>query len=958
MNIKQVFIAWVFIANISLSYSQNTDVLNVTSHKLENGFTIFLNEDTTANNIFGAVMVKAGAVNESPNATGMAHYLEHLLFKGTDKLGTSDYEKEKPKLDSIAILYEKLALETGKDNKLAIQQLINKQALEASKYGLPNEFDKLLKGIGSTGINAFTSYDITFYHNLFPSHEIEKWLDIYAERFNNPVFRSFQSELEVVYEEKNRAMDGLERRIYEEINKALFPNLPYGQWDVLGKVAHLKNPSLQKMQAFYDKNYVAKNMALILTGNFNAEEVLPIIKEKFKNLPVGEAPQLQLPPLETLSENKVEKIRITPIKIELLGWQTVPYSHPDRVALDVCEYILMNDSETGLLDQLTVNNDLMFVFGGSAIYTRVGGFYLIAIPKPLIQSVSSADKKIEAVLEKVKKGNFSDEMLGASKYVLGNNFQKDLEQIRSRGIAIGRAFSTGTSWDEYMTYSNKVAQISKEDVMKVANKYFGKHRAKIISRTGFPKKVKLDKPPYKAVTTNQSDSSAYALTLSQVPSKPFNPKFINFTKDVNNLPIYKKHSLIQVRNPVNDLFYLKIKFKTGKIDNPNLNAVAGLMNYSGAGEYSFTELKQAFSNIGCTYYFSTSDNYFTIYVDGSEVNLKKALRLVNVLLHSPKADESSFKLMYKSIKLDRKREKRDKSMLGNSLYQYAKNGNKSRYLTRQPVKGLKKIKLEELQKTYTGITTNYKTQISYVGNTPINKLKNTLEAEINLFENSAESGFKDRERAVFTQNKILFVNDKNAVQSQVYYFVPDDKINFDNYDKVQAFNKYFGGGFSGIITQEIREYRSLAYSVGAWYVTPPKSNGYFLAYLGCQADKTNKAIAVLDSLVKNIPVKKERIPALRNSLQLGTINNYPDFKNIINQINTYQLQGYKEDPNKRAYQKYEGLAMEDIVEFYEQSIKGKPYIITIYGDKSKIDLDQLKQYGEVIELKLKKVINF
>jgi len=190
----------------------------------------------------------------------MAHYLEHLLFKGTDELGTSDYEKEKPKLDSIAILYEKLALETDKDSKLAIQQLINKQALEASKYGLPNEFDKLLKGIGSTRINAFTDYDITFYHNLFPSHEIEKWLDIYAERFKNPVFRSFQSELEVVYEEKNRAMDGMERKIYEEINKALFPNLPYDQWDVLSKVEHLKNPSLQKMQAFYDKNYVAKNM--------------------------------------------------------------------------------------------------------------------------------------------------------------------------------------------------------------------------------------------------------------------------------------------------------------------------------------------------------------------------------------------------------------------------------------------------------------------------------------------------------------------------------------------------------------------------------------------------------------------------------------------------------------------------------------------------------------------------
>ena len=232
MNLKSFFLI-ILIAGRHILLAQSVDVLKVTTHKLENGLTVFLNEDPTATKMFGAVMVRAGAVNESEDATGMAHYLEHLLFKGTTILGTSDYQKEKPLLDSIHVLYDQLAQELDRDQQLKIQKQINNLAVKSAKYGLPNEFDKLLKSIGGTDVNAFTSYDMTFYHNTFPSHETEKWLDLYSARFDNPVFRSFQSELEVVYEEKNRDMDGMENRIFEEINKANFPNLPYGKWSIL-----------------------------------------------------------------------------------------------------------------------------------------------------------------------------------------------------------------------------------------------------------------------------------------------------------------------------------------------------------------------------------------------------------------------------------------------------------------------------------------------------------------------------------------------------------------------------------------------------------------------------------------------------------------------------------------------------------------------------------------------------
>ena len=609
--------------------AQKQSVLNVSSHKLENGLTIFLNEDPTATKMFGAVMVKAGAVNESEDATGMAHYLEHLLFKGTTKLGTSNYYEEKPLLDSISYLYEQLALELDRDKQFKIQKQINELAVKSAKYGLPNEFDKLLKSIGGTNINAFTSYDMTFYHNSFPTHEIEKWLDLYATRFENPVFRSFQSELEVVYEEKNRAMDGMENRIFEEMNKANFPNLPYGKWGGLGTVEHLKKPSLIKMKAFYEKHYVAKNMALILTGNFNRKEVLPLIAEKFKALSGREAPILQLPELEPLAEGLVKKIRITPIKIEILGWQTVPHNHTDRVALDVCENMITNDSETGLMDQLSENNEVMFVFGIPQKYNHTGSFSVIAIPKPFIQSIRNTDKKIEAVFNKLKVGDFSSDLFNTSKFELSKQFQQEMEQLDGRGVAIGTAFSQGIPWKDYMDYPKKINEVTKEDIVRVAQKYFGKQRSKIISRTGFPKKVKLDKPPFKAVSRTQKDSSIYAKSFKNIPSQSFQPKFLDFENDVEKTTIYKSHSLIKTTNPVNDLFYLTVKFKKGQLNNENLKVAVDLMNYSGAGKYSYSELKKAFSNIGCSYLFSCNENYITLTVNGSDVNLKSAIALIN-----------------------------------------------------------------------------------------------------------------------------------------------------------------------------------------------------------------------------------------------------------------------------------------------------------------------------------------
>lgn len=944
----------------SIAHAQENSILEVHSFQLDNGLTVFLNEDKTANKVFGAVMVNAGAKHESPDATGMAHYLEHLLFKGTNVLGTADFEKEKPHLDSINTLYEKLALTEVESEQLELQRLINEQAIEASQYGLPTEFDKLLRSIGGTSINAFTNYEMTFYHNSFPSHEIERWMDLYATRFQNPVFRSFQSELEVVYEEKNRAMDDFNRRMQEKMSSIVLPNLPYGQWSVLGKIEHLKKPSLIKMYDFFNTHYVAGNMALILTGNFESEAIKPLIEEKFGKLPKGEAPELDLPDLQPLTGKELEKIRMTPVKAGIMGWQTVAETHPDRVAMDVCEFILYNNSETGLINKIQLNNEMLYTGAISSSVNDAGAFYVFHVPKILIQSIKKTKGILNQALDDVKEGNFSDEMLKSAKFELSNFFQRDLESLSSRGIMIGKAFNMEENWKDFISYPEKVNQISKEEVMRVARTYLNDKSAEVISRTGFGKAPKLDKPPYKPVVAKQDTLSAYAQAFAEIPAQEFKPRFLDFEKDVQRMKLKGGHEIIATQNPINNIFTLYLRFKTGRLRNPDVRTAADLMNYLGAGEYSLEELKQAYASLGCNYNVYSSDNYTTISLNGNESSLPEALELTNVLIHKPKASNRGIELLYNELKTQYKSEKKTYSLLGTVMLNYAVFGENSPYLARIPSSEVKSASAEKLVNTFTDATQNYQCEVIFIGKTAVAELGEMIENKLGLAEKAKTNEFSLRQRKKFNKSQIIFVDNKKTVQSQIYFYIPGEKNRLEDHDKVTAFNEYFGGGFSGLVTQEIREYRSLAYATGANYTVAPLKNnkGEFFAFVGAQADKTQEAVRVMHKLISNMPQKPERIPLLSKSLQAKVQTSFPEFRDIPYDVISYRRQGYDVDPNTESFDEYQNMKMEDIVAFYEKYVKGKPFVITIYGDKKRVNPEALKDIAEVKEMKIEDMIAF
>ena len=278
---KKILIALMAIVVSTVAFAQ--DRTGLQEYKLQNGLTVLLWEDHNLDDVEGYVAVRAGSIDEPAECTGLAHYLEHMLFKGTQRIGAIDWEKEKPHYEAIIALYDELAKTTDKVQRDTIIARINRESLEAAKYSTTEDFFNLLDGMGATDVNAFTSYDMTCYHNHFAGNQMMKWLTIFSDRLINPVFRTFQAELENVFEEYNMYEDNVQTQVQNKLYGDLYAGHAYER-NVIGLPEHLKNPQLSKLIQFYNTWYVPNNMALIIVGDFDAEATKPMIEQTFGRL--------------------------------------------------------------------------------------------------------------------------------------------------------------------------------------------------------------------------------------------------------------------------------------------------------------------------------------------------------------------------------------------------------------------------------------------------------------------------------------------------------------------------------------------------------------------------------------------------------------------------------------------------------------------------------------------------
>ncbi|MBN1339308.1 MAG: insulinase family protein [Bacteroidales bacterium] len=945
---------FLFLAVTRIATGQH---IQFEEYKLDNGLTVILCEDHSRPEIFGAVAVKAGSKNDPADATGMAHYQEHMLFKGTEEIGTLDWQKEKPHIEEVFRLYDELGATIDPEKRNEIQSRINEESLKAAEYAVPNEFSNLIKSIGGTGMNAGTGPDMTIFHNTFPPNQVEKWLELYSHRFLNPVFRSFQAELEVVYEEKNMYYDNFFSPLFEEFNKNFFKVHPYGQQTLIGTSEDLKNPSLTKMYDFFKTYYVANNMALILSGDFKSDEIRPLIADKFGRLPQGIVPETQKYTEVPFNGRENVTKKMSPVRLALLGFRTPPENHPDKPVLDVCNNILSNENQSGLLDRLALDNRLLGAGVIPVPYNDYGCTIFIVVPKILGQKHEAAEQLVLAQIDSLRKGNFEDWMVESVKTGIYRDHMLSLESNDFRVSAFASAFSRGQSIGDFLSYPSRIKQVTKKDVMRVANEYYNDNYLAFFSGMGFPKKDKMEKPGYKPLTANSGKESEYARLFMDAKAAEPVFRFVDMSRDISIDTLRENFTLLTVANPMNDIFTFTIKSGIGEEGLPLLEYASTAINYAGAGGYDPEDLKKEFSRIGCTYSIYSDESYLYIELTGLDERLPDALVLLSKLLTEPNIPETAIHRVYEDEKAQRKLDQSDPRIIADALFEYAKFGNKSDYIRRIALKEVKKLNTDTLEKVFMKAL-HFQTEIHYCGTYLPRYVKEIINKYLELPAEFCESNSPVvTDPIAYPEKTVFFTPKKRARQSNIFFLLNGEPYDIREDAFINAFNMYFGGDFSGLVLQEIREYRSMAYSAYASYTTPPlpEKKTFFTGYIGTQTDKAIDAITVFDSLVYYMPEKQERTDLIRDYLKLSAMTGSPHFRDLSKKVTRWKLIGYHEDPAISWVEEYGDLAFGDILSFYQKNIQNRNLVICISGDRKGIDVKKLEKFGRISIIKEKQL---
>ena len=926
--------------------------MQVFEHKLTNGLTVYLSPNKEEPRFYAEIVTRAGSKHDPSTNTGLAHYLEHLLFKGTKNFGTTDFAKEKPLLDQITDLYEKRSQESNESKRALIYEEINRISLEASKIAVPNEMDKVYSDIGGKGINAHTWHEETVYKVDLPANRLEHWAKIESERFANPVFRLFHTELETVYEEKNRAIDNKDRLLNREVNNLLFKVHPYGQQSTLGTIEHLKNPSITAIEEFYAQHYVPENMAICISGDIEVKETIELIEKYFSSW----QNQSSLRPEPTWEEKPLQGREYVEVKYlgeeqVLLAFQTAPRFHEDYPALRLIDMILDN-SVAGLINLNLVEKQAVRSAGCfPQNYNDLGAHYLYGMPKDG-QSMEEVERLLLSQVELVKKGEFEEWILPA---VINDFKKRQKENLESNPKRVEMLRDTFLSFVEWETMANEIAdleEVTKEEIIRVANKYYLSNYVagfRIDQQHDLPS---IEKPKIDPLKIDPDKSSEFMEDVAKIPHNRFEPKFIQVGKDYQTKEITPGVTLFHVTNPLNDLFSIEVRMEMGNDHQPMLPYVRRMLNRAGAGDISSEDLKIEWYKLATDFGFGVHEHHTSFSLNGLDENFETSLDLTEKHLQSPTLTDDTWKQTVKIMLSERDDEQKDPRALSNALAHFHRYGSESRYLKRPSDAELNASSPKSLSALITDVL-SVKRSILYFGPRSIEEVEATvLGSFIGQTPSIATPSHVPNRAFQAPSNQIYFV-EKEMAQAQVRLECSAGTFDESKIPSAQLYNEYFGGGMAGLVFQELREARALAYSAWAHYFTPsrPREENILVGAIGCQADKTIEALDAFIDLLDNMPINETRWESAHTSI-LSTYRTNPIASRSIPgfafDIKTLGLQG---DPREDRYEKVRDMKMADLQKFYEEEIKPKSLLISVVGDSERINLDKLKEFGPLTQFK-------
>ncbi|HEY4108468.1 M16 family metallopeptidase [Puia sp.] len=936
------------------------DPLQTRLYTLSNGLTVLLSPNHKEPRVAVRIAVRAGSNTDPRDHTGLAHYLEHMLFKGTDKFGSLDWAKEKPYLDQIDGLYEQYNSTKDPAARKKIYHRIDSLSGLASHYAIANEYDKMMADIGAQGSNAHTWVEETVYEEDVPSNAMDKFLAVQGERYRNPILRLFHTELEAVYEEKNRTLDNDGSKMLEATQRYLFPTHNYGQQTTIGTIEHLKNPSLRAIRNYYHAYYVPNNMAVIMSGDFEYDQLIKKIDGAFSYMqskPVqlyNPAPERDLtaPVVKDIFGPSAENMRI--------AYRTPAVDTHDAIVLDLISSIFSN-GKAGLLDlNLNKQQKVQGSNCGLQQYKDYGMLIFNGTPKQG-QTLEQVKDLLMEQIAKLKKGDFDESLIRAivanGKLSLLEGFQKN--QARVETLMQTFIQTRATKWDVEIGELDEEGKVSKQEIIRVANKYMGNNYVLLYKRKGEDKSiVKVDKPPITPVETNKDKQSAFLKKIEAMPTTQVAPQWLDFQTGIGRGKAGLA-DVLYVQNKDNELFHLYYRLEMGNFNNRLLPLAAQYLQFLGTTEHPTAEISKAFYDIACNFSVNTTNDITTISVTGLQENFAKAVTLFEDVLHNCLPDTAALAGLKDRLLKSRANNKLNKNAILQGLVQYARYGSKNPFNTVLSTEEIAAIKAEDLTNILHGLL-NYQHTIIYYGP----QAQDAFISQITTLHKLPAAWTPMPEKVKFpfaeqTANQVLFTN-YDMVQSEIAWIHNSGPYDVNKEPIVDVFDNYFGGGMGSVVFQTLRESKALAYATFATYGTPAKKEDpfYILAYIGCQADKMNEAVSGMNSLLNDLPSSDQGFELARTSEKKDLETQRFTEDGIVFAYLEAKQKGLDYDQRKSEYESLDKMTMNDVKQFHAQQVAGKAYTYCVVANDKKIKIDDLQKVGTVKVLSLNEIFGY
>ncbi len=927
-------------------------------YTLANGLKVYMAHNPAEPRIMGMIGVRAGSTSDPIETTGLAHYFEHIMFKGTSSAGTSNWEKEKPLLDSISALFEIYRTATDETRRKAIYATIDKLSFEASKFAIANEYDKMAAEMGALNTNAFTSYEVTAYMNDIPASELRRWLALEFDRFTDVVLRLFHTELETVYEEFNMYQDRDWSRASETLMRNLFPKHPLGR-DVIGLPEHLKNPSMVNIMKFKETWYIPNNMAICLSGDLNMEEAIVMIDETFGRLeskPLPERPRIVEDPITSPIETDV----IGPDAENLLmAWRIDNPAARDRTMAYIMANILYNGT-AGLIDiNLIQEQQVLEAYSYADFFTDYGMIMFSAVPRNE-QTLEEARDLILQEIEKLKTGDFPDWMPTA----IAN--QNRLEMLRTfeqnwRAYEFLNSFVLGLDWKDVISFPDKIEQVTKKQVTDYARNFFGNNYVAVFKRTGEATGlIKVPKPDITPVIINRDAQSGFYAEWRNIPRDTILPVFLDYSRDLQFAQLKPGIDLSYIPNTTNEFFTHYYIIDAGKNQNLKTPLAFNFLPFLGTENYSATELKQELFRYGLSTSVSSGNDRSWVYISGLNRNFEKGLQIMEEILTRSVPDTAAYRKYAERTIKERDDMKLNLDMiLRRGLRSYATYGPKSPFsdvLSNQEIRNTNPAQLTELVKTHF----SYPHRVFYYGPSNIDDVKSAVLANHNIPDELSPLPAEKQYPELNTRGgEVLFAH-YDMSQVNIMLLGKGQPYSPDLHIRSELFNQYFGNSMSSIVFQELREAQGLAYSAWMGYNMPQRAENafYLMGYIGTQPDKLEQATSSFNSLLTNLIENEQSFDISRKAI-LNTIATERIIKEqIFFQWLSNQRLGITSDIRKDIYNAAQTASMDDLRTFYNSYIKGTPYNYLIVGDRRAVDQRSLSRLGKVKELTLEEIFGF